>query len=278
MDIPFKGTFVDIKGKQINTYHKVHPTNPNCILFIHGLGGQIAQFEYQLSYFTNHASVLALDLVGHGASPNTNNYKDFEFDSLIDDICDFIAVYEQQHPKFMLVGHSYGSALSFQLSKRITMEKVVGNVLIAPPATFPALKFIYYIPTFILDFFRWLEKLGGIESNSVMRMFAPNPSIELKTRQLQFNKTTPTLVAKHMIMGFPRLTEENFQSNFPTILIGGKYDKITPLQKDFDVFAKWASIDESKATILPAGHMIMIEKKEEVNDLIFKFAKKYSIL
>ncbi len=83
---------MSIRDKSLNVFRipykyatemdKKKPT----IVFIHGVGGQLAQFIFQLRHFVNMANVIALDFVGFGHSEKSLNYDHYVTDSIIEDI------------------------------------------------------------------------------------------------------------------------------------------------------------------------------------------------
>jgi pimeloyl-ACP methyl ester carboxylesterase len=51
------------KSSGISVYYKNH-SNKSLVLFIHGLGGNMSQFDAQIEYCTEICSILAVDFVG----------------------------------------------------------------------------------------------------------------------------------------------------------------------------------------------------------------------
>jgi pimeloyl-ACP methyl ester carboxylesterase len=63
-----QATRTRINGKIMNVLNlKIDSALPT-ILFIHGLGGSIHQFLYQIKHFRRFANIIAVDNVGNGKS------------------------------------------------------------------------------------------------------------------------------------------------------------------------------------------------------------------
>src|ERR1051325_1485619 len=79
------------------------------IVFIHGFGGQAAQWQYQLQKFSLENRVIAIDLRGHGLSDAPSSGYDLE--QLIADL-ETALVLLKVKGQFVLVGHSFGGAIA----------------------------------------------------------------------------------------------------------------------------------------------------------------------
>lgn len=63
-------TIQRIRNKALRVVYFEHPLGNTAplLVFIHGLGGQISQWRFQIEYFSNSCNILAVDLLGHGMS------------------------------------------------------------------------------------------------------------------------------------------------------------------------------------------------------------------
>ncbi|CAG8789898.1 33171_t:CDS:2, partial [Racocetra persica] len=86
------------------------------VVLIHGIGGQVAQWEYQLEYFSSTANVLAIDLLGCGKSYISKRSDDYKTESLVDDLEELLKLYPSETMVF--VCHSYGCCLGTFLYQR----------------------------------------------------------------------------------------------------------------------------------------------------------------
>ena len=106
------------------------------MILLHGFGGRAAYWEYQIEQFSVDYRVIALDLRGHGYSdaPTAEAGARYEVDELLDDI--EAALTALQVPQqFILIGHSFGGALSAAFIRRHP-QRVTALVLIASAVQF----------------------------------------------------------------------------------------------------------------------------------------------
>src|SRR5512138_2779057 len=82
------------------------PDHPRrTLVFIHGLGGQAMQWQYQLQHASLENRVIAIDLRGHGLSDAPAS--GYTIDQLIADLETALTLLKVKG-KFILVGHSFG--------------------------------------------------------------------------------------------------------------------------------------------------------------------------
>lgn len=132
------------------------------LVFIHGLGGQMSQFEPLLQEFRNCSDIFTFDLPGFGLSkrPSRSSEGGIHFSSLsefsiedqdklektsdalswedykTDNIVNLImTVLETKFPKrqIILIGHSMGTHISLQLAKKFPKGRVESLILLTPP-------------------------------------------------------------------------------------------------------------------------------------------------
>lgn len=131
------------------------------LVFIHGLGGQMSQFEPLMGLLSQCLEILALDLPGFGNSKLNFNHKnynfatlssldteaqssisssiksmsdgDFKLENIVNIILQFLAQKVPANKKIVLVGHSMGCVLSIKVAKKLPPNKVEGMILLASP-------------------------------------------------------------------------------------------------------------------------------------------------
>jgi pimeloyl-ACP methyl ester carboxylesterase len=128
------------------------------IVFIHGLGGQINQFEPLLKYFGQVADVLALDLPGCGQSPLLDaRWDQFTTDALanlVRKVIDQIA----EGRKIVLMGHSLGTMITGNLALKMG-DRCLAVVLLSPKAEISekevkGIRLLTSLPEFVFNIFR----------------------------------------------------------------------------------------------------------------------------
>ncbi|MCK4922214.1 MAG: alpha/beta hydrolase [Bacteroidales bacterium] len=91
--------------------------NKETILFVHGLGANLSQFEKQHQYFQDRYKTLSISLRGHGNSSSSRELteSDFELSRLADDI--ILLIDSLGIDKFHFVGNSMGGNIGYELMK-----------------------------------------------------------------------------------------------------------------------------------------------------------------
>jgi pimeloyl-ACP methyl ester carboxylesterase len=194
------------------------------LVFIHGLGGSLAQFGPLLNSLVNVAPCFGIDMPGCGLSKfEPKSYGAYCTGALvalhkvaIEQCCETYG-----HESVVLIGHSMGCSISALLlsntaRKATTLNvKVLGMVAICPKSDPPTkaeaktYRRLLSLPDFVLDIMRWLDKRGGTESTSVTRFVGKDAGIDLKTLQLRFNSQFQTPVWKRTALGvLPEYTSE----------------------------------------------------------------------
>ncbi|KAK0711366.1 hypothetical protein B0H67DRAFT_286718 [Lasiosphaeris hirsuta] len=231
------------------------------LVFLHGLGGSVAQFNSLLTSLTPIASCLAVDLPGNGASAYRNSSWDaYTTDALVELLESVVEDHREKEDNqgVVLIGHSYGGSLAALLASPRTgrqtelSKHVVGLVTICSPSepfsksrSALARKFLS-IPGFIFDLYRFFDSWGGPESRSVRRFLGPDADDESKRLQDLYNHQSRTPVFRRTAYGaLPEYQNETphggtpgqdvwSRLNIPVFLVGAKDDTVIP----------WSDVDK----------------------------------
>lgn len=209
----------------VRTFYRPHPqadklpskpTPLPLLVFIHGLGGSLAQFNPLLTSLVNVAPCLGIDLPGCGRSAFSPTSWDAYTPKAL---AELLSVVIRQHcdqnegQGVVLIGHSMGcslsalvasTALSSQAQQNVEVLAIVG---ICPQATPPSDKQValfeklLLVPTPIFDIWRTWDRRGGPESASVARFVGKDADIEVKKLQVMFNEQSRTAVWRRMASG-----------------------------------------------------------------------------
>ncbi|KAK2806391.1 hypothetical protein FQN51_007435 [Onygenales sp. PD_10] len=243
------------------------PTEPSplpLLVFIHGLGGSLAQFHPLLTSLVNVAPCFGIDLPGCGLSSfSPKSWTAYSAEALANLLAVAIEQFrdKKRNQKVVLVGHSYGCSLSAMLTSSESpfasslREHIIGFVAICPPSGPPPTSVVskyrrmLYIPTPIFDILRWWDRRGGPNSPSVSRFVSENSDLETRKLQLRFNEQSKTPVWRRMAWG-----------TLPTYKNNGEAAGGMPGEK------VWAGV--RVPLLLIAGESDPITKAEEVNKII----------
>ncbi|EOA86609.1 uncharacterized protein SETTUDRAFT_153415 [Exserohilum turcica Et28A] len=232
-----------------------HPCPIPLLVFIHGLGGSIAQFSPILISLSNLAPCLALDLPGCGASAfEPKAWEAYTTDALIQLLAVVIEAHRatDERQPIVLVGHSMGCSLAALLASptsphaHLLSQYVSGLIAICPKAEPPTekqttqLQYISLVPPVFFDQLRRWDRRGGINSKSVLRMTGADADVETRRMQLCFNEHSRSPVWQRMARGMcPDYSSGSPKGglpgkevwgglNIPMFLAGGETDGVTP--------------------------------------------------
>ncbi|KAJ6144404.1 hypothetical protein N7470_008299, partial [Penicillium chermesinum] len=263
------------------------PTEPApvpLLVFVHGLGGSLAQFHHLLTSLSNVGSCFGIDLPGCGLSKfEPSNWDAYSVDALAELLATAIEKYRDRDAgqDVILVGHSLGCSLSALLASstspvgKTLKEHVAGLIAVCPKAEPPSAKEaasfrrLLHIPSPIFDLWRSWDRRGGIESTSVKRIAGTDADDETRDLQVRFNKQSRTPVWRRMAWGtLPSYDggkavggipgEQVWAGvHVPILLVAGEADAVTKpaeiqkLLKFFGDSSGHTAIDTSGSGIIP---------------------------
>jgi len=245
------------------------------VLFIHGSGPGVsawANWRLTLPYFIeNGFEVFAPDVVGFGYTERPENFN-YTHRSRINHLINFVKYFDFK--ELNIVGNSMGGALALALAleipERIRKVVIMGSVGVKFPIT------------------EGLEFIWGYK-----------PSIENMRKVIWYLSSNPELVGDELVRlryeasiqpGFQETYEKMFYPpyqkhldemdvedklgmiNVPVLVLHGKLDKVIPWQISVRIFEK---LPKAELHIFgDTGHWIMIEKRDEFNELVKNFLVK----
>ncbi|KAI0377861.1 hypothetical protein F5Y04DRAFT_284531 [Hypomontagnella monticulosa] len=224
------------------------------LVFIHGLGGSVAQFHPLLTSLSNSASCLAIDFPGCGLSQFApKSWEAYTTDALTDLLETIIESYREKGQGLVLIAHSMGTVIAARIANRQSKyylrppSHVMGLVAICPvsgPLPPPAVhnvRILLWLPDFIFNLWRAWDRWGGPESASVKRFVGPGADLEARQLQDKFNNQSRTPVFRRMAWGSLPINSSDGRQvgglfgeptwaglSIPVYLIGGEHDTVTP--------------------------------------------------
>ncbi|PWW79170.1 alpha/beta-hydrolase [Tuber magnatum] len=226
----------------------VLPPKLPLLVFLHGLGGQMSQFQYLLEFFVHISHTLAIDLPGCGPSSefSPKDWDAYTTSRLVEIIAEVVSQRLEDGQQVVLIGHSMGCSLAVTLIAKggLLADKCAGLVAICPKATVSekeqkTLKTALALPEFVFNLFRIYDRRGGIVSNSVTRFVGSNSTEKVGKLQLRFNQESRTPVWRRMASGIRLPTEEEWTSvECPTYLLAASEDKVCTT-REVDLIHSW---------------------------------------
>ncbi len=223
----------------------VSPDHPQrTFVFIHGFGGQAAQWHYQLQAFAMENRVVALDLRGHGLSDKPG--RGYEMSQMVEDLETALTLLKVKG-RIVLVGHSFGGAIVTEYALKHP-DRIERLILIATAGEFklsPLFRFGLNLPL-------WLLRIVGPFTRSwlhapphVLKQFYRDNLSQWKGWDKFAALKVPTLVIRgHRDIVFERPLFEKVTESIP---------------------------GAEEADIGVSGHMVMLERREAVNRAIERF-------
>jgi len=223
----------------------ISPDHPQrTFVFIHGFGGEAAQWQYQMQKFAVENRVIALDLRGHGLSDPTDS--GYDMPQVIKDL-EIALTLLKVKGRIVLAGHSFGGAVVTEYALK-NPDRVERLILIATAGEFklnPFFRFALNLPS-------WLLRLIG----PLTRSWLHAPPHALK----RFYKDN--------------LSQWRGWDKFaglivPTLVIRGQRDLVFERPAFEKVTESIPGAEE--VAIRVSGHMVMLERREAVDRTIERF-------
>ena len=215
------------------------------LVLVHGYGGSVMQWKYQLQTFGQIMRVVAPDLRGHGLSDDPTDLP-CSMESLVDDLELVIERLELPRP-FYLLAHSFGGAIATEYVLRHPGD-VAGLVLIGVPSSFIVREIVRRLMTVPDPIFSGVARLIKVA------LYAPQ-----RTLKRMLNTALSTWKGKTSL---ERL-------RLPTLVIMGHRDTVFQREHYEDVAR---SIPGAQQVVIPvSAHLVQLERPDAVNRAIRRF-------
>ena len=223
----------------------ISPDRPQrTFVFVHGFGGQAAQWICQLRKFSLENRVIAPDLRGHGQSDKPSGR--YSMAQVLDDLRVTLNVLGVSD-KVVLIGHSFGGALAAEFAARWP-ERVEGLILVATSGEYklnPLYRLGLRLPGWLLHIIEPFTRQWLSAPPHVLKPFYWNNMSKWNGWSLFRELRLPTLVIRgHRDIVFERPMFEEVTRAIP---------------------------NAEEADIGVSGHMVMLERREAVDRAIERF-------
>jgi len=243
-----------------------HATSDVVVVMLHGACARGDQFADLLAGLAPHCSVATYDRVGCGKSPKPTEWDQYASERLVDEAVAFCKLFGGK--RTVLVGHSYGTLLAFQVHQRLkedTSVHVERLVLLgsALSAASRAAMAVFYLPEFLLS-----RMQPAMTDGFIAAAFHPSAPSELVERERGFANANPMGMCK----AFYRQLRWELQEaaaggeRVPVLLVHGREDGLTPLSgaEALESYLKETGWQSRLVTVDEASHQVTQEKPGEV--------------
>jgi len=231
------------------------------LVFIHGSGGDHSLWSLQYAKLHKQFNIVAIDLPGHGRSQGSG-------ESDVGNYCLWMKrLLDALHLKnSILVGHSLGAAIALQFALNYPQE-IKGIIPVGGGMKMPVnpsiLEGLQKNPAEIIDF---ICKLSLAKENRPQFFASLKKSLSLANIDVLYSDLSACDKLD--------LTSKISKITAPVLVICGTEDKMTP--PDFSRRIA-ENIDGAKLCLIEgAGHMVMMERPNEFNEALNKFALSIS--
>lgn len=259
-------------------YRQLGESGPVVLLLLHGLGGSIENWQYNIQELAKHFKVYAIEPIGCGSSDKPA--IKYTLDVMADSVIEFLRA--QNFEKLSLVGNSMGGALSLKLANEC--PELIDKMILAGSAGFscemPLMFRLVSIP--FLGELLFKPSVEGTrkaissfvyDSKCITEKFFQQ-CYENSSRPGQVRVTLSILRAHMSIFGINRALFEREFAKFKTIknktlLIWGREDPI--INYDSANIALKALVNSQLETFEKCGHLAQIERPKDFNQLAVNF-------
>jgi len=223
----------------------IHPEGAaQTILFVHGFGGNVSQWLYQLRFFGQSMHLIAPNLRGHGLSDDPVGIP-YTMESFVHDLEAVLEALQVQEPVH-LIAHSFGGAIATEYVVRHP-EKVRSLVLIGVTTHFtmiPLLGRLLHVPDPLFSFAA--KKLG-------VALFAPQRTLKgINDDIMSTWRMQPFAV--------------------PTLVVLGYRDRVFRRKQYEDVLR--CNPGAQLVDIPVSAHLVQLERPDAVNRAITRFIEQ----
>lgn len=240
------------------------------IILLHGFCGSHEYFKYLVPILAEKHRVVALDLRGHGGSSTSD--EPYSVEDMADDVRDVMNDLKIDHAS--LFGHSLGGYAVLAFAEKYPEMTASFGLLHSTP--FPdseegKAKRQHNIEQ--------IEKEGihSFINDLIPKLFAKE-NLDILGEEIQFAKQigyhTPQAGAKEALNAMKNRPDRRHvleNTKIPVLIAAGRSDQIVPMEQSFAV--KNPRIKE--AVLEGAGHMGMLEKPDEMGNIILQFIEEH---
>jgi pimeloyl-ACP methyl ester carboxylesterase len=244
------------RGIGFETGRQSFSTERPTLVMVHGAGGCFRIWQAQIHLLKNGINTLALDLPGHGQTPDPRKKTIKDYAAWLAELLG-----DAFTSPVYLMGHSMGGAIVQEMAIAFP-EMLEGIVLVGTGARLPV------APALLSG----MRKDFETTVDAVMRYaYAPGVEPSFITEGARMMKATgaEAVVGDFEASNAFDRSGDAANISLPCLIVCGKQDRLTPPQLSETL---QASIKGSQIKIIPdSGHMVMIERYEAFNQCVRDF-------
>jgi len=273
--------FIEVAGNQI-AYIEGGQGDP--LVFIHGFGGSIWNWEYQYTDLSTSYHVIILDLLGSGMSDKPDvPYSPKQLVKFFEQFLDSLNVQQAT-----LIGNSLGAGLAMAMSLN-SPDRVKGLILISgfppdPRESIASSQYQQFLnrrpPLWLAKFGNWMAGRWATKTFLEEIIYDQNLITPLVVeRSFQNRRKSDFLPPLFSLTDHIDQWEEEYGPRLnniqhPTLILWGADDHVFPPVVGQQLHA---TIPNSQFHLISkAGHIPQWEKPSQVNALIAQFLKQFS--
>ena len=273
--LPPTGRFVDVPGERL---HVVERGNGPAVLLVHGLSGQLANFDYgMIEPLSRDFRVIAVDRPGAGYSTRQPGAA-ADLRAQADTLAALIDQLGLHKP--LVVGHSLGGAISLALAT-YHPDRVGGLALIAPlthppEAVSPVFRAMAVQSAFVRKLIAWtlVIPMSIRRREQVMNIvFGPDAvPADFPTRGGGLLALRPShfIGASEDLLGvahsLPPLLPRYSDLRVPVSILFGREDRILDYRMNGEAFV--AKLPAARLTLVNGGHMLPVTAVQTSVDFV----------
>ena len=231
------------------------PAKVPALVCVHGAGGSHLNWPSEVRRLPG-AAVYALDLPGHGRSTGSGRQTISEYVTVLISFLDTLNL-----RNVVIVGHSMGGAVALEMALSHP-ERVRGLVLIGTGAR------LRVVPAILQGILEDLEGVVGLIGDFA---YGPDVPEELKRlgQQVMLDTSPEVMHGDFLACDAFDIMARLGEIRAPTLAITGTADQLTPVK--YASFLAHNIRDAQLALVANAGHMVMLERPQEVGEAVAHF-------
>lgn len=250
--------YLEFEDKKI-FYNVRESGKSKALIFIHGSGGNSNTWKNQLNLDIDY-DIVALDLPSHDKS---DHFSDLSLNLYVDVVHQLIN--SLNYKSVILSGHSLGGAIILQYY--FTYPKEVSGLILC--STGGKLRVAPFFLNSLKNNYR--QFLNSVPAGAFYRA-TPKDLIDHYMQETSKISAEVTYTDFKICDGFDILNKLG-NIEIPCLIIVGKQDQLTPVK--YSEFSHDKIKNSALHIINKAGHMVMLEKPNEVNQAIKDYINNY---